>query len=73
MATFGKYVRQVGRNIKTARANTGMKQVDVSATSGLSYRHYQDIEAGKVNVTLETLFRLAKIFKTSVQELVKDV
>jgi transcriptional regulator with XRE-family HTH domain len=70
---FSQYLRQVGRNIKAARAKNGMKQMDVSLQSGLSYRHYQSIEAGKVNVTLETLFRLAKLYKVEVQELLCDI
>ncbi len=73
MLKFSQYLRQVGRNLKAARAKSGMKQVDVSLFSGLSYRHYQSIEAGKVNVTLETLFRLSRLYKVDVQDLVKDL
>jgi transcriptional regulator with XRE-family HTH domain len=69
---FSRFLRQLGKNIKAARARSGLKQVDVSAASGLLYRHYQNIEAGRVNVTVETLFRLSKLYKTSVAELVRD-
>jgi transcriptional regulator with XRE-family HTH domain len=72
MMTFPRYLRHLGRNIKAARARTGLKQIDVSAVSGLSYRHYQSIEAGKVNVTVETLYRLSKLYKISIHDLVRD-
>lgn len=69
---FQNYLQQVGRNIKAARVRRGFKQTDVEDEIGLTYRHYQSIEAGKVNVTLETLFRLSKLFHVSVEELLKD-
>lgn len=67
---FNKYLQRVGRNIKSARLKAGLRQVDIEEKIGLNYRHYQNIEAGKSNLTLETLFRLAKLFKVSVKELV---
>jgi transcriptional regulator with XRE-family HTH domain len=72
MATFSTYLRQIGRNIKGARQKRGLRQSDVETAAGLSYRHYQNIEAGKVNVTIETLFRLSKLYKVHVEDLVKD-
>lgn len=50
----------------------GFKQTDIELKIGLTYRHYQSIEAGKVNVTIETLFRLSKLFQTTVDELLKE-
>lgn len=68
---FENYLRQIGQNIRAARTSRGLKQVDVQEGSGLTYRHYQNIEAGRVNVTVETLFRLALLFKVPVEELVR--
>jgi DNA-binding XRE family transcriptional regulator len=67
---FSMYLRQLGRNIKAARKKSGLKQIDVN-TCGISYRHYQSIEAGKVNVTIETLYRLANLYQIPISELVK--
>jgi len=39
---------------------------------GFNIRHYQDIEGGKVNFTLETLYRLAGVFKVTPHSLVKE-
>ena len=55
------YIKQIGRNVQAARHQSGLKQIDVE-TTGLTYRHYQNIEAGRVNVTVSTLFRLSKLF-----------
>lgn len=68
---YSKYLRQVGRNIRSARVRRGLRQVDVEAEIGLEYKHYQKIEGGKVNVSLETLYRLSKFYRVKVEELVK--
>lgn len=65
------YLRQVGRNIKAARLRAGLRQVDVNERIG-TYRHYQNIEAGKVNVTITTLYRLSKLFQSSIEDLIRD-
>ena len=64
------YLRQVGKNIKSIRSKSGLKQTEVHEKSGLTYRHYQNIEAGRVNVTLGTLYRLSKLFEVRIEELV---
>ena len=65
------YRKEVGQNIKQARKKAGLKQAEVQDIAGVTYRHYQDIETGKVNVTLDTLCRLATAFKTEVSSLTK--
>jgi transcriptional regulator with XRE-family HTH domain len=69
---FKTYLRQLGGNIKAARIRSGLKQIDVYNSSGVTYRHYQNIEAGKVNVTIETLHRLSRLFKVTIKDLVED-
>lgn len=68
---FDAFLKQMGRNIRAARVRCGLRQVDVEEKIGLESRHYQKIEAGKINVTVETLYRLAKLFKTTEQELLR--
>ncbi|MEW6056607.1 MAG: helix-turn-helix transcriptional regulator [Bdellovibrionota bacterium] len=68
-----RYLRQVGLNIRSMRERCGLRQIDVQEKTGLNHRHYQNIEAGKVNVTVETLCKLAKLFRVKIEELVKDV
>ncbi len=69
--TFENCKQSVAAHVKTACQQAGFTQMDVQRKIGISYRHYQDIEAAKVNPTLETLCRLASAFGTRVRELVK--
>lgn len=65
------YLKQVGRNIKAARVRAGLTQQDVEEKCGLEYKHYQRIEAGKIDLKLTTINRLAKLFKVAEEELTK--
>ncbi len=67
---FDDYLKTIGLNIKAVRAARGKRQVDVSEGTGLAYRHYQNIEAGRVNITFETIFRLSSYFKIPVDMLI---
>ena len=49
-----------------------MRQIDVTEKIGLTYRHYQNIEAGRVNLTVWTLCRLAELFGADIKNLVED-
>jgi transcriptional regulator with XRE-family HTH domain len=66
------YLHTVGLTIKAARVRAGLRQIDVNERTGLTYRHYQNIEAGKVNVTVGTLCRLARLFKLSIKDLLHE-
>ena len=71
-APFDGFLQRLGQNIQEARKKTGLKQMDVHSRTGLTYRHYQNIEAGRVNVTVETLHRLAGLFRCRIQDLVRE-
>lgn len=66
---FRNYLRRVGHRIKAARLKCGLRQVDVEELIGISARHYQKIEAGRVNVTLETIYKLARLYQSDVDKL----
>ena len=66
-----QYLKDVGKNLREARRRAGLRQKEVEARSGIAYRHYQDIEAGKVNIRIATLCRLASAFGTSVTTLTR--
>lgn len=68
---FEDFQRRVGERVKKARWITGMTQEDAAAKAGLTYRYYQELERGRVNPTLRTLFSLARAFGRSVSELVE--
>jgi DNA-binding XRE family transcriptional regulator len=71
-AEFKRYLRQVVQKIRDGRAQKGLRQTDVAEMVGLNYRHYQRIEAGTVNLKLETLYRLSKLFGVSVTDIIDD-
>ena len=65
------FLKDVGKNLREARKRAGLRQKEIVVISGVAYRHYQSIEAGRVNVTLDTLHRLAEAFGTTVSDLTK--
>ncbi len=59
----------IGQNLKLARKRMGLRQTDLETHAGITYRHYQSIEAGKINMSILTLCRLAKVLNTTVSEI----
>jgi transcriptional regulator with XRE-family HTH domain len=47
----------VGRRLREIRLAQGLRQEDMQG-KGISYKYYQRIEAGKVNLTLRSLEKL---------------
>lgn len=66
---FNDYKRKVAQNIKIARKEAHLTQEDMQRY-GFNWRHYQEIEAGRININIETLFRLTKVFKISASKIV---
>lgn len=66
---FSTFLRRTGANIRKARWLAHMTQEEVAARGGITYRHYQELERGKVNPTVRTLFELARLFKRPIAEL----
>lgn len=56
------YLKCLGRKVKVARKAKGLSQVNAAHTIGVDYRHYQNIEGGKINVRLNTLLLLAEFY-----------
>jgi transcriptional regulator with XRE-family HTH domain len=62
--------KRVGDNVKKYRKKAGWSQESMR-DKGVNFRYYQKIEAGKVNLTLDLLVRLAKIFDCDPRDLLK--
>jgi transcriptional regulator with XRE-family HTH domain len=60
----------VGYNIAWYRKKCGLRQVDVSEMTGINYRYYQDIEAGKRNITLDTLQKISNALNVKIEHLI---
>ncbi|MBX3431512.1 MAG: helix-turn-helix transcriptional regulator [Hyphomonadaceae bacterium] len=50
----------VGRNFRRLRQKAGLTQEDVQERAGFSQQYVSELENGKCNPELETLFGLAK-------------
>lgn len=64
---FERFRAAVGENLKKSRWLVGLTQEQVE---GVTIRHYQELECGRGNPTLETLFRLAEQYGVTVADLV---
>ena len=60
----------LGQRLKLLRSEKGVTQKDIAHLLGKTSRHYQDMEAGKINVPGLTLIRLADFYDVSLDYLV---
>lgn len=61
---FTEQIRKsIGGNIRKARKNNDLKQVDVAVDAGINPSYYGKIERGIVNPSLEKLYRIIKALK----------
>jgi len=61
----------LGRRVRELRKARGWTQDDLHANSGLSQGEISKIEKGQINVTAETLMKLAGAFEIHTEDLVK--
>lgn len=59
-----------GQRLKLLRGEKNMTQRAMAEMLGKTERHYQDMEAGKINVPGLTLIKLADFFQVSLDYLV---
>lgn len=55
--------KRLGKKIKLMRVEKDMSQSDVAQTANIDSSHIGKIERGEVNITVETLYRLAESLK----------
>jgi len=66
-----KILARTGKRIKAARVARGITQEDAAHRSGIDYKRWQRIEAGKAYVTLLMLGRLAGVLRIRPGKLVR--
>jgi transcriptional regulator with XRE-family HTH domain len=66
--TDERLMRMVGKRVRELRLERGLKQEEM-CQFGFEYKYYQRIEYGQKNLSLKTLNKLAKAFKTNIEEL----
>ena len=62
------FALKLGMRIKELRRARGLRQEDMEQF-GLNYRYFQKIEAGKANITLSTVERIAAALSVKVEEI----
>lgn len=61
----------VGKSVRSLRTAKGLTQEFVAHQSGLAESYVSEIEAGKVNATLETLNKIAEVLGVEVADFFK--
>ncbi len=61
----------VGRNVRKARLKKGLTQEEFADVSGFSQQYLSDLERGRRNPTVVTLYELARALGVSHLELVR--
>jgi transcriptional regulator with XRE-family HTH domain len=62
---------RLGRHVKTRRVTHRLTQEGLAVKANIALRHLQKIERGEVNVTLETLSKLAHALDVDPVELIE--
>ncbi len=66
----GQFRKKLGHRLKSLRKNSRMTQVQTADGLGMNYRHYQDIEAGKSDLKMSSLIKIAGFFDLQLDQLV---
>ena len=64
--------RDFGERVRLMRARAGISQTELCLRIGTGRGHVSDIERGQVNVTLDTIRRLADALGCTMAELMPD-
>ena len=64
--------RPVGRNVRRLRLVAGLTQEQYAERSGFSQQYISDLERGRRNPTVVSLFELAQAVDTSPAELIRE-
>jgi transcriptional regulator with XRE-family HTH domain len=61
----------VGRNVRAVRQARGMTQEELAECSGFSQQYISDLERGRRNPTIVSLYELAQALKSTPVELIQ--
>jgi transcriptional regulator with XRE-family HTH domain len=60
----------VGRNVRAARKTRRMTQEQLAEAAGFSQQYISELECGRRNPTIVTLYELAEVLETTPGELI---
>jgi len=72
MASPDQIMRALSEVVRARRQSLGLSQEQLSAKADLHRTYISDIEAGKRNLSIKSLHRLAVALNSSMSELVKS-
>jgi putative transcriptional regulator len=58
--------------LKKLRKDKGIKTREIAQTLGVSFQHYNDIENGRRNPSIELSLEIAKYFDVAVEQFLED-
>lgn len=61
--------KEIGKNIKILRIKKDLSQEDLAYKANIHTTHLSKIENGRMNVTIEILYKIAESLDTDVTEL----
>ena len=68
-----KVIKEFATNLKAMRKRANLTQEELSYRAGLSSNYIARLERGEINITLTTMVKLSKAFKTTASKLIKDM
>lgn len=61
-----------GQNLRIARVRQNKTQAELAEGAGLTPQYISKIEDGKINVTLDTMKKLATVLHSNVSEMIRE-
>lgn len=65
--------RMVGQQIRLCRKQAHLSQEELAEKSDLSYKYVGEVERGSVNISLDSLVRIAKALKVKLRVLIGEL
>ena len=63
MQEINEFLKDFGHQLKKRRKAMGLSQVNAAHQMKIDYRHYQNIEGGKINLRLDTFLKLVEFYQ----------
>lgn len=64
-----EYITAFGNNLRIIRKTKGFSMEKLAQAAGIEYSQVSDIELGKINTTISTIYLLAKALEISPKDL----
>jgi len=71
--SFSGVLSEIGQSLRRARQRAALSQEEVAALAGIGCKRYQELEGGRVNMTVRTLHRVADALGLDFWDLVRPL